>query len=222
MRGLILTLLLACGVAVWSQSPESSGSSPSQSPSANTASSNSQQNSSSQQPAPSGGSIAAPAQQPARSDRIDPGSVNDESGDSSSKDSPTDISPPANDVQIHPRSSQALLDAEMSDNPGGNQVHPWDPHKAAKDIEVGDYYLKVRKNYRAAEDRYREALYYKENDAMATFGLAICFEKLNQPDEARQEYEAYLKILPDGKESKNAHKALARLKGSSGGPTQEK
>lgn len=102
----------------------------------------------------------------------------------------------------------------MSENPGPNDSHPWDPHKAAKDIEVGDFYLKVRKNYRAAEDRYREALYYKENDAMATFGLAVCLEKLNQPDEARQEYEAYLKILPDGPEAKNARKALARLKDS--------
>ncbi len=140
--------------------------------------------------------------------------MNNEPGDSSSKDSQGDISPPANDTQAHPRSSQALLDAEMSENPGPNDSHPWDPHKAAKDIEVGDFYLKVRKNYRAAEDRYREALYYKENDAMATFGLAVCLEKLNQPDEARQEYEAYLKILPDGPEAKNARKALARLKDS--------
>ncbi len=106
----------------------------------------------------------------------------------------------------------------MSENSGSSGTHPWDPHKAAKDIEVGDFYLKVRKNYRAAEDRYREALYYKENDAMATYGLAMCLEKLNQPDEARQEYEAYLKILPEGPEAKNARKALARLRGSSSTP----
>lgn len=111
-----------------------------------------------------------------------------------------------------------MLDAEMSENPGASDMHPWDPHKAAKDIEVGDFYLRVKKNYRAAEDRYREALYYKENDAMATYGLAVCLEKLNQPDEARQEYEAYLKILPEGPEAKNARKALARLKGSSSTP----
>jgi Flp pilus assembly protein TadD len=110
----------------------------------------------------------------------------------------------------------------MSDNPGGNQMHPWDPHKAAKDIEVGDYYLKVRKNYRAAEDRYREALYYKENDAVATYGLAVSLEKLNRTEEARQEYETYLKILPEGSEAKNARKALARLKDSTGNLTPDK
>jgi Flp pilus assembly protein TadD len=114
------------------------------------------------------------------------------------------------------------MDAEMSDSHGVNEVHPWDPHKAAKDVEVGDYYLKVRKNYRAAEDRYREALYYKENDAMATYGLAVSLEKLNRPEEARQEYKAYLKILPEGSEAKNARKALARLKDSTGNPALDK
>jgi Tfp pilus assembly protein PilF len=81
-----------------------------------------------------------------------------------------------------------------------SEFHPWNPHKSAKDVEVGDFYFK-RKNYRAAEDRYREALFYKENDATATFRLAVCLEKLNQPDEASKEYETYLKILPHGEEA---------------------
>ena len=91
-----------------------------------------------------------------------------------------------------------------------NEVHPWNPHKAAKDIEVGDFYFK-RKNYHAAEARYREALVYKSNDAMATFGLARCLDKLGKPDEAREKYESYLKILPQGPHAEEAHKALDRL-----------
>ncbi len=92
-------------------------------------------------------------------------------------------------------------------------MHSWDPHKAAKDIEVGDFYFK-RKSYRAAESRYREALLYKDNDANATYRLAVCLEKLDQPDEAREEYESYLKILPYGPESEHARKAIERLKGA--------
>ncbi len=92
-----------------------------------------------------------------------------------------------------------------------SEFHPWNPHKAAKDIEVGDFYFK-RKNYRAAEDRYREALVYKENDAVATIKLAVCLEKLYQPDEARKQYESYLKILPQGPQADEARKALLRLK----------
>jgi tetratricopeptide (TPR) repeat protein len=90
-------------------------------------------------------------------------------------------------------------------------MHPWDPHKAMKDIEVGDFYFK-RKNYRAALDRYQEALLYKPNDALSNFQIGQCLEKMKRPDEARVHYEAYLKILPQGPLSAEAHKALDRLK----------
>jgi tetratricopeptide (TPR) repeat protein len=119
------------------------------------------------------------------------------------------LNPPANDAQAHPRSAEAVMDAEYG---GGdvNEFHPWDPHKAAKDIEVGDFYFR-RKNYEAARSRYREALLYKPNDAMATFRLAESLEKLDQPEQARQEFESYLKILPDGPKAEDAKKAIARL-----------
>jgi len=92
------------------------------------------------------------------------------------------------------------------------EFHPWDPHKAAKDVEVGDFYFK-RKNYAAAESRYREALLYKDNDAIATLHLAVCLEKMERADEAQKAYEAYLKILPNGPEAERARKALQRLQG---------
>jgi len=105
-----------------------------------------------------------------------------------------------------------MIDAEESSGDVDvREFHPWDPHRAAKDVEVGDFYFK-RKNYRAAEDRYREALLYKDNDAIATYRLAICLEKMDRPDEARQEYESYLRILPYGPEAADVKKALARLK----------
>lgn len=106
------------------------------------------------------------------------------------------------------------MNAEVSSgNANVSEFHPWDPHKAAKDVEVGDFYFK-RGNYRAAEDRYREALLYKQNDAMATFRLAESLEKLDRSAEAREEYESYLKILPFGPEAGAAKKALERLKNS--------
>jgi len=106
-----------------------------------------------------------------------------------------------------------LTDAEGSPgNADVSEFHPWNPHKAAKDIEVGDFYFK-RKNYRAAEDRYREALVYKDSDALATFRLAVCLEKMDRPSEAQKEYENYLKILPYGPQAADAKKAIERLKG---------
>jgi tetratricopeptide (TPR) repeat protein len=94
------------------------------------------------------------------------------------------------------------------------EFHPWDPHRAIKDLEVGDYYFK-RKNYRGALDRYKDALVYKNNDAMANFRLGQTYEKIKQPDEAVAHYEAYLKILPNGPMSEEAQKAIDRLKAKS-------
>lgn len=124
---------------------------------------------------------------------------------SSSRDRNVDLSPPKNDAKNHPDS-----EVDDSDDTGVNEMHPWDPHKAMKNIEVGDYYFH-RKNYKAALSRYQEALSYKPNDAEATYKLAESFDKLGQKDDARDNYSAYLKILPGGKYAKDCEKALARL-----------
>jgi len=89
-------------------------------------------------------------------------------------------------------------------------MHAWDPHKAAKDVEVGDFYFK-RKNFHAAEARYRDALLYKDNDAVATIKLAVCLEKLGIFDDALAEYQSYLRILPHGPQTREVEKAIARL-----------
>ena len=148
---------------------------------------------------------------PPRSDRVDASSLPDDGGSSSSKDTRIDLSPPPNDAKEHPESGNILMDEGSSGGGDTTEFHPWDPHKAAKDIEVGDFYFK-KKNYRAAEDRYREALLYKDNDAEAIYKLAICLEKLNRPDEALTEYESYLKTLPYGPEAPEVKKSIERLK----------
>lgn len=145
-------------------------------------------------------------QAPPRSDR------DKEAGESSSRDSRIDLSPPKDDAKNHPNSAASLADAEGDDASADIQeFHPWDPHKAMKDIEVGDFYFK-RKNYRAALDRYREALVYKPNDALANFHMAQCLEKMDKPDEARTHYEEYLKITPHGPLAEEAKAALEKLK----------
>ena len=198
---LIVGILSAGSVALWAQNSAPSNSAPSSSQTPDSTSS----------PASKPATPHNPTLAPPRSDRINANDIED--GESSSKDTPIDLSPPPGDEKAHPESSDILMDVESAPGNGDvSEFHPWNPHKAAKDIEVGDFYFK-RKNYRAAEDRYREALVYKNNDAIATFRLAVCLEKLDQPDEARKEYENYLKILPHGPQSEEAEKAIQRLKG---------
>ena len=76
------------------------------------------------------------AEPAAKSKQQNPAASNT-SGESSSKSTIIDISPPVGDVQEHPESEAA--------HESVNELKPWDPHRAAKDIEVGEYYFK-RKN----------------------------------------------------------------------------
>jgi len=154
-------------------------------------------------------------QPPPRSDR------DQEAGESSSRDTRIDLSPPKNDAKDHPNSNVAASDAGEESSADVQEFHPYDPHRALKDIEVGDFYFKKR-NYRAALDRYREALFYKPNDALANFRMAQSLEKLTQSDEAVEHYQEYLKILPNGPQAEEARKGLERLKARSASGDQAK
>jgi len=147
-------------------------------------------------------------QAPPRSER------NKEAEESSSRETRIDIAPPKDDAKTHPNSRSAIEDMESpppATTEDVQEFHPWEPMRALKDIEVGDYYFR-RKNYRAALSRYQDALYYKDKDAAATFHLAQCQEKLGQPEEALDNYQGYLKILPHGPLSEEAQKSIERLK----------
>jgi tetratricopeptide (TPR) repeat protein len=128
---------------------------------------------------------------------------------SSSNDTRIDLSPPKDDQKNHPMSSIPSSD-QQNDASDVEEMHPWDPHKAAKDVEVGDFYFR-KKNYKAAIDRYKEALIYKPKDAIATFRLAESLDKTGNSGEAVTHYQEYLKILPHGPFAEDAQKALARL-----------
>jgi hypothetical protein len=164
------------------------------------------QNQRSESPAPK---ASNPNLTPPRSDSVSADALDHTPGESSSQDNPVDLSPPKNDAKAHRDSSSPVTDTGTGDA-SIDQSRPWDPHRAMKDIEVGDFYFR-QKNYVGAESRYREALYYKNNDAIATYQLALCLEKMNRPDEAVDEYEAYLRILPDGPKAGKAKKAIERL-----------
>jgi len=138
-----------------------------------------------------------------------------EAGESSSRDTRIDVSPPKDDAKNHANSkiaspNPAANPEDMTDMTGVQEMHPWNPYRAAKDDEVGDYYFKTG-NYKGALARFQDALIYKDNDAVANFKMAECYEKLGQPDEAIPHYQAYLKILPEGPLSKQAKKALKKL-----------
>jgi Tfp pilus assembly protein PilF len=121
-------------------------------------------------------------------------------GESSSRDSQIDL-----------KARTTKEKEEAAPSPEDESVlTPWDPHKAAKDVEVGQWYLKV-KNYRAALERFNHALTYKPDDAEAIYGLAVTQEKLDLLSLADQNYRKYLEILPHGPRAKDAEEGLKRI-----------
>jgi tetratricopeptide (TPR) repeat protein len=125
--------------------------------------------------------------------------------ESSSKDTKVDLAPPPGELMGRPATSSAAK--------GASDVHemrPWDPHKADKNIEVGDYYMH-QKNYRAAISRYQEALKWEDNNAIAMYRLGQALEAVGKYQEARERYAGYLKILPEGKYATEAQNKVDRL-----------
>jgi len=133
--------------------------------------------------------------QPPRSDNVP-------AGESSSTQTRVDVSPPANDAKSHPEADLGGGDVD--------EFTPYNPMKAMKDVEIGDFYYK-RESYPAAISRYREALEFKPHDAEATFKLAEALSKTGDIAGAKENYEAYLKILPNGPYAKKAKEALSKL-----------
>ena len=139
---------------------------------------------------------------PPKDNRKQPPRSDDASGEeSSSKETQIDVSPPKNDAKSHP---EADLGGDT------DEFTPYNPMKAMKDVEVGDFYMK-RENYKAAISRYREALEWKPRDAEATFRLAEALSRTGDAAGAKETYEAYLKILPHGPYAKKAKEALSKL-----------
>lgn len=139
------------------------------------------------------------AQQETADQKRSPGEESDQlgQGDSSSLDSQIDLNARSHDA----RGTRA---------PGEAESYPYDPHRAEKDLEVGNYYLKL-KNYRAALERFHDALLYKPGDAEATYGLGVTQEKLELRSQAYKSYNRYLEILPNGPRAREVKMAIERL-----------
>ena len=139
-------------------------------------------------------------------------------------ESPDDIAhrpndPPPGMLDAEPVGESSSKDSQIDLNAGPDSStpatlaasdYPFDPHRAAKDVEVGNWYLKL-KNYRAALDRFHDALLYKPKDAEATYGLAVTQEKLELLLQSYQNYKEYLALLPEGPTAKEAREGVARL-----------
>lgn len=83
-------------------------------------------------------------------------------------------------------------------------------HREAEDVEVSKYYLTTG-NFSAAYLRAKDAINIYADDAEAHLILARAAERLKLKQEAVGEYTAYLKLEPDGPQTKTVLRALETL-----------
>jgi hypothetical protein len=105
------------------------------------------------------------------------------------------------------------------DPPEGTSVHrklpkvkrvQTDDERVDEDLYVAKFYLRDE-NYQGAYLRAKDAVTIQPEYPAAHFALAEIALKLKKKDEAIAEYQAYLKLDPDGEKAKAAQKALADL-----------
>jgi len=87
---------------------------------------------------------------------------------------------------------------------------PCDPERAARDVEVGDYYFEG-KNYTAALNRYKLALENWPNEPAIHFRAAKTYEALKDREHASAEYRSVIELVPDTALAQEASSALAQL-----------
>jgi tetratricopeptide (TPR) repeat protein len=84
-------------------------------------------------------------------------------------------------------------------------------YEAAKDVEVGKFYMD-KGDVDAAIGRFENAAKLKSNFAEPHFLLGKCYDKKGVRREALRHYEEYLKIAPNGPDAKKAEIRVKKLK----------
>lgn len=86
----------------------------------------------------------------------------------------------------------------------------WDPLRAEKDLEVGQYYMK-RGDYDAAIDRFNDAAEAKPGYAVPFKYLGEAQEKKGLKKQAIKSYTRYLDLYPHAEDAEKIRKRIDKL-----------
>jgi len=86
----------------------------------------------------------------------------------------------------------------------------WDPPRAEKDLEVGQYYMK-KGDLDAAIDRFQDATVAKPGYAVPFRYLAEAQEKKGLKKQAIKSYQRYLDLFPHAEDGDKVRKRIERL-----------
>jgi tetratricopeptide (TPR) repeat protein len=119
--------------------------------------------------------------------------------------------------QAEPKSQQATPPEEQNppeedETIKREQIHyVFNPLRAKKEIEAGDFYRKQRHDFKGAAARYLEATRWNPTSAEAFLKLGEAEEQMDEPKIAREAYQRYLDLNPDSKHTVEIKKRLEKL-----------
>jgi tetratricopeptide (TPR) repeat protein len=86
----------------------------------------------------------------------------------------------------------------------------WDPLRAEKDLEVGQYYMRIGK-IDAAMDRFQDAIEARPGYAVPFLHLGEAQEKKGMKRDAIKSYKRYLELYPHAEDREKVEKKVERL-----------
>ncbi len=120
-------------------------------------------------------------------------------------DKPADSPPsPAVNKKPTPKKNKDNATESADDQP------TWDPQRAEKDIEVGQYYMK-KGDVDAAIDRFQDATLAKPGYAVPFKYLGEAQEKKGLKKPAIKSYERYLELYPRAEDAEKIKKKIEKL-----------
>ena len=124
----------------------------------------------------------------------------------SSSSAPRPDTPPAPET---PKTKSSKKNKDAPTKSAADQP-TWDPLRAEKDLEVGQYYLK-KGDVDAAIDRFEDAAASKPGFAIPYRYLGEAHEKKGQKREAIKSYTRYLDLYPHAEDAAKVRKKIDKL-----------
>jgi predicted Zn-dependent protease len=94
-------------------------------------------------------------------------------------------------------------------SPSEKRVYVLNPLQAAKEMKIGEFYMK-KGSWKAAARRFEEATRWDPNSSEGFLRLGEAQAKLGDEKAARAAWEQYLKLQPDGKHAGDIRKKLGQ------------
>ncbi len=104
-----------------------------------------------------------------------------------------------------------LIREEQTEKKSEEEIFTHNPEEAKKNVEVGDFYFK-KKNFKAAESRYRTAIKYNTKWPEAYEKLIDLFERKGDFDSAIEVCYEFVEANPGSKQVKDFEQRASQFK----------